>query len=61
MVETIRSNAYARLEQDPARRWKLEFSTLFDKGEKQILFQLDDMAPRITWTFDVPLVTARGE
>jgi hypothetical protein len=51
IVETIRGQAYAILEEDPMRTWKLDCLASIDWGEQEIMHQLDDMAPRLTWTF----------
>lgn len=51
VVETIREQAYAILEEDPMRTWKLDCLALIDWEEQEILHRLDDMAPRLTWTF----------
>jgi len=51
VVETIRGQAYAILEEDPMRTWKLDFLASMDWGEQEIMHQLDDIAPRLIWTF----------
>ncbi len=51
IVETIRGQAYAILEEDPMRTWKLDCLASIDWEEQEIMHHLDDMAPRLTWTF----------
>lgn len=54
IAETIRTQAYAILEENPKRTWKLDFKASRDQEEQEILHGLDDMAPRLTWTFRAP-------
>ncbi len=50
-METIREQAYAILEEDPMRTWKLDCLASINWEEQEILHRLDDMAAQLTWTF----------
>lgn len=53
IVETIKTQADAILEENPKRTWELSFKSFRDQGEQEILHRLDDMAPQLTWTFGI--------